>query len=233
MIGPDTKVIIISPTISMDKTWIDNVKKLEKKGYSVSTFSSINEFDGQQRFNVIRDFMDENKDVDSDTDSDEEDKKPIIQTTSRSLLLDPFKKPVQYTNPQHTIVKKPKRKKVKKITPKYIIIIDDCGSEARDKNLEQLMKTNRHYKSMVLISSQSLHDLTPNQIRQLQYVFLFSRFSYDKLESLYKSLDLSIDFDKFLELYKDSTSEKYGFLYIARESSGDKYRKGFQYEYQV
>jgi hypothetical protein len=86
---------------------------------------------------------------------------------------------------------------------------------------------------MVLISSQSLNDLTPNQIRQLQYVFLFARFSYDKLESLYKSLDLSIDLDKFLELYHDATKEKYSFLYIGRESSGDKYRKGFQYEYQI
>jgi hypothetical protein len=235
MIGSDTKIIIISPTIQMDKTWIATVKKLEKKGYNVETFSSINEIDDGQRFNVIADFMEENKEVDSDSDDEynSANNHRIPQQPQRGLLLDPFKKPPPITPQGLASLKKSQKKKVKKITPKYIIIIDDCGNECRDKNLEQLMKTNRHWKSMVLISSQSLNDLTPNQIRQLQYVFLFARFSYDKLESLYKSLDLSIDLDKFLELYHDATKEKYGFLYIGREASGDKYRKGFQYEYQI
>jgi len=224
MIGPDTKVIIISPTVELDKTWINCKDKLEKKGYSVQTFNSINDVDNGVRFNVIREFLDENKYVDEPKTQNQPIAVPI-----RSLNIDPFEKPKQ-PQPQP----QPKEpKKMKKISPAYIIIIDDCGAECRDKNLEQLMKTNRHYKTLVLISSQSLHDLTPNQIRQLQYVFLFARFSYDKLESLYKSLDLSIDFDKFLELYHDATNKKYGFLYIGREPDGDEYRKGFTDKYIV
>lgn len=127
--------------------------------------------------------------------------------------------------------KSPKKRKTTKIVPDYIIVLDDLGSELRDKALTQLMKTNRHYKALVLISSQHLNDLKPDALRQLGYVMLFARFSGDKLIELYQKLDVQIPFDEFERLYRDATKKKYNFLFLDRAAGADQFRKGFTEKY--
>jgi len=229
-IGSTTKVIICSPTVAIDPTWVTTVDRLNKKGYAVETFSSIVE----DSCNFIEEFIEQNKSGGDEDDEDMPDVMPVRQNNvlpSRSLLfMGETKKPPQVKIEPEEKHEKPERK-TKKIIPRYIIIIDDCGAECRNKWVQQLMKTNRHYKTMVLIASQHLNDLAPSSIRQLQYIFLFARFSLEKLEDLYKALDLSVSFETFLNFYKDATSVPYGFLYIGRENSGDVFRKGFQEKY--
>lgn len=277
-IGKNTKVIICSPTVNIDQTYISTVAKLTRNGHQVEVFGGIND-DGT---NVIREFLEEQK---RREDDDPEDDEPIVgfadhrgditvnppKKSARDMLYtvlptyqrDKNKTPISSgpsalttvhtkivrTKPLDSDVTQssssqinisnnisnniPDEKKQKVITPDWIFIIDDCGDEARNKYLQQLMKTNRHYKAMILIASQHLNDLAPASIKQLQYIFLFARFSFDKLNELYKSLQLSIDFEKFVQLYNDATSVPYGFLYIGREPSGDKFRKGFTEQYMI
>ena len=47
-----------------------------------------------------------------------------------------------------------RKKKPKKISQKYLIIFDDISTELTNPHVSQLLKTNRHYKSKVIISSQ-------------------------------------------------------------------------------
>ena len=107
-------------------------------------------------------------------------------------------------------------KKVPKniIAPEYIIIIDDLGAETRNKYITQLLKTNRHYKSKVILSSQNLEDLQPAAIRNLDYILLFGGIPLDKIEKIREQLLLDIDTEKLIEIYKLITSKKYNFLYI-------------------
>jgi hypothetical protein len=125
------------------------------------------------------------------------------------------------------------KKKKKLIYPQYIIVIDDMGAAMRDKNITQLLKTNRHYKTKVILSGQNFNDLEPAAIRQLDYCLVFGKVPDDKMEKLHEDLDLSLPFDKFLELYKDATSTPYQFLYIGREPDKDIYRKGFNEQYDI
>lgn len=229
-IGPDTKVILVCPTVNLDATWIETVRKLEDKGYNVATFTDIVDDDGT---NIFQQFIEEHKDgVDSDSESSDDEPVKNVQlppvNTFNGLTWPQRQQPIVKPIEIKPIAKK--KRKTKKITPKYIIICDDAGSSMRDKYLTKIMKNNRHYKSMVLLSSQYLNDLRPEQIKQLQYVFLFSRFSDDKLLELYKSLQLSVSFDEFYKLYKDATEKQYSFLYIAREGK-DEFRKGFTEKY--
>lgn len=123
------------------------------------------------------------------------------------------------------IESKKKKYKAKYDYPKWVIILDDLAGEmATQKALNRLLKTNRHYKAMIIISSQSLNDLNPQQINQLDYTILFAGIPEDKLEELREKLVLNIPLDQFVELYKDATSKKYSFLYISR--SGE-FRKNF------
>jgi len=50
----------------------------------------------------------------------------------------------------------------------------------------------------------------------------------EKLEHIYKMLDLSIDIEKFYELYDYATKDPYCFLYI--DMKNQKFRKNFSKE---
>jgi hypothetical protein len=117
-----------------------------------------------------------------------------------------------------------KVRKPKKISQKYLIIMDDISSELKDPNVSILLKQNRHYKSKVIISSQYINDIAPQCRRQMQYYLLFSGINEQKLEELFDNADLNIDFEQFVYLYKLATAGQYNFFYIG--TNGD-YRRNF------
>jgi 23S rRNA pseudoU1915 N3-methylase RlmH len=117
--------------------------------------------------------------------------------------------------------------------PKYIIVLDDQGKAMRSPALSKLTKNNRHHKSMVIMSTQSLTDLNPDTIAQIDYTLAYDRIADDKLKELYDKLNLSIEYDKFKECYDDATKKPYGFLYISRSGSNDELRDGFTEKYNV
>jgi hypothetical protein len=48
----------------------------------------------------------------------------------------------------------------------------------------------------------------PSTLQQMGYVILFSKFSDEKLEELFRKLDLGIQFDQFYRIYKDATKKR-------------------------
>ena len=91
------------------------------------------------------------------------------------------------------------------------------------------MKSQRHIKCKVIVSSQTWTDLDLEGRHQIDYCLLFQGHSVKKLESIHADLDLSIPFSKFLELYYDATREKYHFLYIDKTTGT--YRQDFNQMY--
>eukprot|EP00732_Lithocolla_globosa_P002502 Lithocolla_globosa_v1_NODE_1658_length_2414_cov_455.281475.p1 type:complete len:170 gc:universal NODE_1658_length_2414_cov_455.281475:1520-1011(-) len=124
-----------------------------------------------------------------------------------------------------------KVKKPKKISQKYLIIFDDIASELKDPYVSQLLKTNRHYKSKVIISSQWLNDITPQSRRQIDFYLLFSGINMKKLEELYNDADLSISFEEFVNIYNIATRQKYHFLYI--DSNNSEFRINFNTSIEI
>ena len=109
---------------------------------------------------------------------------------------------------------KKKQHKSRYLAPEYIFIFDDLGASLRDKMIDSLLKVNRHYKAKVILSSQYVNDLSPQSRLQLDYILLFQNLPEQKLQEIYVGSDLSIDYDKFYELYKIATYKKYNFFYI-------------------
>jgi len=229
-IGKDTKIIIISPTTKIDNTWKSEINKLEKKGYNVECFDNFID----KGADIIEEFMELNKDDATDL--------PTPQSTPTIFQQQPLFKPripitplvpqPQSTTPQPQSTTPQPSSKSKVLTPKYIIVVDDMGdSMKKSRSFEQLMKTNRHFKTLIICASQHLNDLTPAQRKQLGYVFLFPKFSIDKLKQLHEDLDISLEFPKFLSIYRDATNEKYSFLYIGRANGEDEFRKKFNEKY--
>lgn len=113
------------------------------------------------------------------------------------------------------------------IEPEYMIIFDDMSSQLRHPSIVKLCKNSRHFKCKIILSSQSIVDLTPSQHSQIDYCVLFKNFNFDSIEKVYKRLQPNLSFEEFYELYKNVTEGKTGkynnFLVIDRNK--EEYRK--------
>jgi hypothetical protein len=121
--------------------------------------------------------------------------------------------------------KKRKPKKPNERFPERIFIFDDLSSALRHKSIGKLVKKNRHYKSMCILSSQNITDLAPETHLQLSYALMFQSFNEDKLKNIYERLDMFCELPEFISAYKFATQEKYNFLYV--DIDGCQFRKNF------
>jgi len=126
-------------------------------------------------------------------------------------------KPSKNKNKKIDVFKQDKKKKEykpKKTASKNMFIFDDISSQLKNPAVARLLKQHRHSGSSVIISSQYLHDIRPESTLQIDYFFAFRSFSIEKLEYIHKVLDLSIEFEKFWDIYKHATEQMYNFLYM-------------------
>lgn len=204
-----TQFYVFCPTTKVDSSWITLIDKLESRGNVVNVFDSI--MDG--KVNLLNEIMaDLSIPEESKIKADDDETKPL------GIKL----------NFGDEIKKKKQEYKPKKIAPKHIFVFDDISGELKNPALVSLLKKSRHFLSAVYISSQYIHDLQPQSIKQLDYFLCFRSFSADKLEHIYKLLDLSIGLDKFVNIYEycfRDPNDRFSFLYI--DVRNQKFRKNF------
>jgi hypothetical protein len=244
MMGKNTKLIIICNSINHDSIWLDAIKKIKKRGNDVILLNDIVE-DGVDE---IAEFLSEMKNNNSDEgEKDEESeikqsgeqikhlghiRKPLYELVKKNEVKNDVKDEKQDEKQSGGNDKQDEKRalnKQSKIISEYLICLDDLGSSLRNKSLDQLVKTNRHYKCTVIISTQHLNDILPSTLRQMNYCLIFGKFSEDKLKELYKKFDIGVTYDEFYNMYKDATKQKYNFLFIDRPKN--EFRSGFQNKY--
>jgi len=190
--GRDTKLIIFCATVNKDDSYKHIIEYFQGKGNEVSIFTSIKDGKEDNLINVIEQL----RQPAEESESESSDQMPFIITENQIKELE----------------KKPRKEKLK--SPEIIFIFDDLSKELQLASVSMLLKSNRHYKAKVILSSQYIHDLRPESILQLDYLLLFSNITQDKLQVIHSKTDISITLSKFEELYKFATMEKYSFLYI-------------------
>lgn len=203
-----TEFYIFCPTTKVDTSWITLIEKLEGRGNVVNVFDSI--LDG--KVNLLDEIV-------QDLSNPQEE---LIKTD------EPKATGITRVNFGEGEKKEKKEYKPKKIAPKHIFCFDDISGELKNPALVSLLKKSRHFLSAVYISSQYIHDLQPQSIKQLDYFLCFRSFSRDKLEHIYKLLDLSIGLDKFADIYDycfRDKNERFSFLYI--DVRNQTFRKNF------
>ena len=223
--GRNTKFIFIVSTIHKDSTWRRIVDYWEDKGNDVLTYDDLTT-DG---VNVIQEFMDQQKgDIQQGSGPIIKNKTSIqdIKRVNGKLIITKSTQPVIVGRGEEEL----KESKPKLLYPEYFIVLDDLGNSMRDKAINQLLKTNRHYKAKVILSAQNLNDLMPEAIRNLDYVLCFGRIPDEKMEKLRQDLLLDVDEQTFHNMYKDATDKPHSFFYIGR-SGEDEFRKNFNDKY--
>lgn len=205
-LGRDTKVYIFASTVHRDNSYKKIIEFLDNKKIDYELFTSIVE----NKINNVEQILNDLKQDESETDTTDTDSE-----TENVRLLD--------YDDGHEEEQKPRKPKY--LAPEVVFIFDDLGVGMRDRIIGTLLKTNRHYKSKIIISTQHLNDLQPESRMNLDYILLFKGLPILKLEQIYKDVDLSVDYNKYIKMYELATEEKYNFFYI--DIRNEKFRKNF------
>ena len=237
LVSPSTRVFIFASTVYKDKTWRVIRKMLDQEEIEYEAFTSFLNDDGSSLIpEILKDpeGQGDEKPTDQLTRENQQTQRfDLTLKASRPLALDrgflfgthgglgPG-----YADNLEQKVKKPKFQ-----SPEYLFVFDDLGQDLRHNSVSQLLKTNRHHKAKVILSSQWVTDLHPQAIKQLDYCLLFRSFSHDKLEKIHELLDLGNSLPEFLALYAYATAEPFQFLYI--DVRNEKYRKNFNEEIDI
>lgn len=240
-----TKFHIFCPTTQVDNTWKLILEKLERNGNEVNVYSSIVDGKGKNA-------VDNLKSIVASLSKEDEEEEPATVGTGVVIEAAMPRQPKPTTKlffggcdecendvkavcelKKEEIVAPEKQKKGKtKIAPEHIFIFDDISEELKSPSLVSLLKKSRHFKAACYISSQWPLDLLPQQLKQLDYCLVFKGINEEKLGHVHKMLDLSMDFEKFHELYNWATSTgRWDFLYI--DSRRQKYRKNFNVQLSI
>eukprot|EP00732_Lithocolla_globosa_P000756 Lithocolla_globosa_v1_NODE_286_length_4646_cov_126.764975.p2 type:complete len:288 gc:universal NODE_286_length_4646_cov_126.764975:1401-538(-) len=209
-IDKTTKVYFFCATHEKDDTYKAIKDNLEKR----KIFSEFHTSLGNKGENLARLIEDLQKvQPEDESDSDDEPPQSVIKFNDDEIRINI------------------KRKKPKKLAPKVVVIFDDIGDQLRNKYVSQLLKTNRHYKAKILVSSQHYFDIEPSARRQIDYFLVFKGINEEKLIELYKAADLNVSEKEFLDMYDYATKERYNFMYVSVTDCD--YRKNFSERFRI
>lgn len=217
-IDKDTKVIIFCSTLYKDASYKKITELLDKNEISWVGHTSLMEDGVNKLEELVEQLQDEGK---IEQMTEKEPKKKTEKTLADLIIND--------TDDEEEEEEKPKKKKY--IAPEYLIILDDLSTELKNTALISLLKKNRHFKSRILISSQYLNDVSPQARRQIDLLILFGNLPEKKLKEIYKDFDISLTYEEFIKIYKNSTKDKFNFLYL--DLNNNDYRKNFNLKYEI
>ena len=230
--GRDTNVIFFCSTIYKDKNYVGIRNMLKKKNINFEIHTSLKEDGIDQLDELLAQLEEEAKERELAIENGELDEEKEPEHTFEDLMNalakeSGFTQFMSKVEPEEE--KKPRKSKYR--MPDYIIVLDDLSNQMKAKSLETLLKKNRHYFSKVIMSTQYIHDLKPESLKQLDYWLVYGHQPEEKLMKIYKDADIHVDFDLFNRIYKDATSQKYSFLYI--DTNNMTFRKNFNKQYVI
>lgn len=235
--GEKTKIIFFVGTLNKDDSYKEIFKYLDDNDYEYEKYTSLKDDNG----NDILDEFIKNEDrllleMELQKEKEKLDKLKKKDKNTQKTYIDPeLKYSIKMVkNDDDEIKIKIKKKRPKKIAPKYIIIFDDLSNEIRNNQfVRKLVKENRHFKSKVFISSQSIYDLYPDAREMIDVFILFKNIEEKKLKDIYDKIQCDLNEKTFMTLYNNATGDKNkrDFFYI--DTNNCKYRKNFDIELSI
>ena len=110
-------------------------------------------------------------------------------------------------------------------------MFDDLSTSMRLPSFNKFIKTHSHYKSKVIISSQSVKDIMPEARVNINFLILFKGIKNDLLETIYEDFKIKLEWNDFIDLYNDATHQRFSFLYI--DTASNIYRRNFDTIYDL
>lgn len=204
-----TKVYFFCSTVYKDPSYLEIMKMLDKKNVEYEAFTEIIEDKVNHLENIVNKMK---KESDNSIFDDENDKNQVGGAPNISFIM--FGGKAENKKPP----------KPKKVTPKFVFVFDDISEDLRNPSVAFLLKKNRHFGIMNIISTQSLKDLSPSAFRQIDFALLFKNLDAKSLSEIHAKLVLPTPLQTFYAIYQFATEGNHNFLYIDKAPS---YRQNF------
>lgn len=208
----NTIVLFFVHTFHKDENYKEMRDMLDKKGILYQHYDDI--VDG------VVEFMEEQKNDKQNREDDVGEQKStysISNTIINNLITDMITGKTQMEEDSMGTVASSKRKK-KPEPLEYIIVFDDVSDSLRETAVKKLIKNSFHYRSKIILATQGHADFSPDIYANLDYLALYKNFNEYALEHIYNKIELTIDFERFKELYHRITDGSYDFLFIDRNN---------------
>jgi hypothetical protein len=112
-----------------------------------------------------------------------------------------------------------------------IYVFDDFNPYLKyQKSLDNLSTFARHYKCIVLYSTQKFEILSTVAREQINCLILFKNLKLSTLEKIYDDQITIMSFEEFYQLYQQATEKPYSFFYINKNNQTD-LRIGFNEQF--
>ena len=120
-----------------------------------------------------------------------------------------------------------------KICPRLIVIMDDMSRYLKHPSVSEFLKNGRHLKAKFIISTQNIHSVLPEDLRQIRQWFVFKGMPEEKIKKIRDDSGIDLDFKTLWKIYKDATQEPYSFLLINKNGSDFEFRRNFSDKYII
>lgn len=200
----ETTVIIFSSSVFKDAGYINMRKLLKQKDISCLAYNSFNDGDVNRLTLLVEQLQEEAEERENENLSSEEEE----QDDEGVGLFDSGGETDSENEPK-------KKRKNKWRSPEYILVLDDISSELKSSAIVSLLKMNRHFHIMTIISSQYYMDLKPESRQMIDLYLILPAIPEDKIAIIHKDSDTPLSFEEFYKLYKMATQHKYNFFYVS------------------
>lgn len=230
-----TSVWIFCPSVKKDDTYREITKSLEARKINYNCFYDVEDSEEGPVLNELIEAL--RRDEDDDDEQIKLKKLAVVEHEPKLYFGGEsdkarVKREMKKIENEEERAKKAEAKSKKKVYPTHLFIFDDLSVALRNKAISKLLKTNRHLRALVVLSAHTITDLKPDARKQIDVCLVSSSLNVEKLEDLYKDLNVSIPFEDFLVIYNTATSQsKFDYLYI--DTRSDSFRKNFSHSVEL
>lgn len=217
--GPKTSVIIFSPSTNIDDSWQFILKWLKKNHIKHAVHATIVDAEGNDLIEAFK------KMFDTQREADEQEKNG---GSEHGLVT--IAKPTALGGGYGWGAPKPEKKKFYKTIDPYlieeggelreyppnIVLFDDMGGKMRNQvELEDFIRRYRHYRSLVVFSSQDFIDNSPSVRNMIRDWFLFKSIHPKRLKEIYETVSpAGFTEEQFIRFYQRATLKPHAYMHI-------------------
>lgn len=238
---PNTNVIIFCPSVNTDVTYKKMKGMIKKKKCNLKVYEHFEE-KGVNHINNLVSLLSTKAEKNSGNNEQKVHGKIDLGLSMDDIL---FTHAPQIENVSEITISggsepqpksKPEKKRKGKLSPEYVLIIDDLSSLCRHKSITRLLCKARHMKMRIFISIHSIMDLQPAAWGQLANIFLFPNISEERVEQVSDKCGLTFKGDTkkrrvLCDLYDQATADPYNFLNCNTQEMT--FRKNFNERFRV
>jgi len=120
-----------------------------------------------------------------------------------------------------------------KICPRLIVVMDDMARYLKHPSVSEFLKNGRHVKAKFFISTQNIHAVLPETLRQVRQWLIFGGLPEEKIKKIREDAGIPLDHANLWKIYEHATQEPYSFMLINKNGCDFEFRRKLRDRYKI